>query len=214
MLIESKSHIEQTHYAIMHSIANIAGALIRLRRDLVRSTLPHLGLVLRLLLRALPAPRPQLGARQRTLVSDTYPWWLAPGVAPARPVEARAIARLLATLTVKTVPRTFGSSSSKGSGTIIIGDNTNERRAESLAGAFSKHAAPVLAAYIGTLGDPLFVLAPAIREALAPGIYALCEMMGEHGRDALMASGLDATGRAALKVLWRDYEKQRYVGKG
>lgn len=162
----------------------------------------------------LPSIRPQLGARQRELVTNTFPYWITPGTVSAGPEEARAVARLLTTLTNKTVPRTFNSSSKRGGNTTINGGDTSERRAESLAGAFSKHAAPVLAAYVTMLGDPLLVISSTMREALAPGLYALCEMMGEHARDALMASGLDATGRAALKVLWSEYEKQRYVGKG
>lgn len=64
------------------------------------------------------------------------------------------------------------------------------------------------------LVDPLVVVDASVREALAPGLYALCEAIGDHGRDALMAGGLDANGRIVLKMLWREYDKQRYVGKG
>jgi hypothetical protein len=39
-------------------------------------------------------------------------------------------------------------------------------------------------------------------------------MLNEHTRDALMVSALDASGKAAMKNLWREYEKQRYTGKG
>jgi hypothetical protein len=39
-------------------------------------------------------------------------------------------------------------------------------------------------------------------------------MLNEHARDALMVSALDASGKAAMKGLWREYEKQRYTGKG
>jgi len=39
-------------------------------------------------------------------------------------------------------------------------------------------------------------------------------MLNEYARDALMVSALDASGKAVMKGLWREYEKQRYTGKG
>jgi hypothetical protein len=39
-------------------------------------------------------------------------------------------------------------------------------------------------------------------------------MINEHSRDAMMVSALDAGGKATMKALWKEYEKQRYVGKG
>ncbi|THH11364.1 hypothetical protein EW145_g684 [Phellinidium pouzarii] len=192
LLSGSHTHTVHTHTPILHAISSTAGALVRLRRDLVRATLPHLAGVLRQLLSALRVPRTQLGSRQRALVADTLPWWVSPA-APPGPEEARAVARLL---------------------TDRDKEKEKEKGAEALAGAFSKHAGPVMGAYVGALGDALVVLAPTVRAALAPGLYALCDMMGEYGRDALMVGGLDASGRVALKALWREYEKQKYVGKG
>ncbi|KAL5495654.1 hypothetical protein ACEPAI_1117 [Sanghuangporus weigelae] len=204
ILTGSTTHVQETCPGIVHSITSIAGSLIRLRRDLITSTLPHLGMVLSSLIRSLRAPRAQLGARQRTQVSDTLPWWVSPS-APLGVAEGRAVARLLTTLQAKTIPRTFTSRDKS---------KEKERFAESLLGAFSKHAAPVLGTYINMLVDPLVTIDSSIREALAPGLYALCEAMGEHGRDALMVSGCDAAGKTVFKALWKDYDKQRYVGKG
>ena len=163
-------------------------------------------MVLTSLIRSLRAPQAQLGARHRTQVADTLPWWVSPS-APLGIPEARAVARLLTSLQGKTIPRTFSSRDKSKS-------KEKERPAESLLGAFSKHAAPVLGAYINMLVDPLVAVDSSIREALAPGLYALCDAMGERGRDALMVSGCDAAGRTVFKALWRDYDKQRYVGKG
>ncbi|KAL1740551.1 Urb2/Npa2 family-domain-containing protein, partial [Schizophyllum fasciatum] len=87
-------------------------------------------------------------------------------------------------------------------------------RAESLAKAGARHAAPVLAAYADALNDPLCAMPADVRRALRPGLFALCEMLNEHTRDALMAAALDAAGKAAMKALWREYEKQKYVGRG
>jgi hypothetical protein len=78
---------------------------------------------------------------------------------------------------------------------------------------FSKHAAYVLAAYIEALNDPLCVLSTEMRRELEPGLFTLCEIMGEHTRDALVV-GLGGSGKAALKLIWKEYEKRRYVGRG
>lgn len=121
--------------------------------------------------------------------------------------EARAVARLFTTLQAKTIPRTFTSKHRDGE----IGKGG---KASSLVGAFSKHAGPVLGTYINLLVNPLVVVSSEIRGALESGLFALCESMGEHGRDALMASGLDASGRIVMKSIWQEYEKQRYTGKG
>ena len=113
------------------------------------------------------------------------------------------MARLLTALQAKTIPRTFNEKT-----------KAKERTAESLLTPFSKHAASVVSAYLTDLANPLLLTPTNVREALVPGLYVLCESMGEHGRNALMAWTSDARGRAALKSLWRSYEKQRYVGKG
>lgn len=115
--------------------------------------------------------------------------------------EAKALSRVLETLTAKTTPRVHATSN-------------ESQKAESLATPFSKHAAFVLKAYIEAMNDPLCVLPLDIRKELSPGLYALCSMIGEHSRDAMMVSALDTSGKATLKALWREYEKQRYVGRG
>jgi len=123
---------------------------------------------------------------------------------PSQPLdidESRALARLLTTLTVKSVVRIHSSTASA-------------QKPESLARPLSKHVAYVIQAYIEALNDPLCVVPLNVRRELQPGLFALCDMLHEHGRDALMTSALDAGGKAVMKVLWRDYEKQRYVGKG
>ncbi|KAH8120637.1 hypothetical protein DFH11DRAFT_1685876 [Phellopilus nigrolimitatus] len=144
LLTGSSSHSSHTHSPILHSIVNISSALVRLRRDLVQATLPHLGFVLRGLLLALRTPRPQLGARQRALVAGSLPWWVNPEQALGA-TDARAIARLLTALQTKTIPRNFGSREKEK-------EKDGGHRAEALAGAFSKHAGPVLAAHSGRSG--------------------------------------------------------------
>lgn len=180
--------------------------LVRLRRDLLAAhALPHLGLLLREMLRCMRAPRPGLGARQMALVMDTQPRWIG-AAGPALGVEeARVLARLLESLVAKTNPRIFAQAQEA--------QRTNVK-AEALAKPFSKHAAYVLQAHVVAANEPLCVLSRSVRRELQPGLYALCGMVSEHGRDALMVSALDAGGRATLKGLWKEYEEQRYVGKG
>ncbi|KAI0042673.1 hypothetical protein FA95DRAFT_540396 [Auriscalpium vulgare] len=196
-LAGSAVHDPETDASIFHEIISISSALVRLRRDLVIHTLPHLTAVLRQLIAALRRPRANLGAKQARLVADTLPAWVRAGE-PLGADEGRALARLLSTLTVKTLVRVHGAAQTP----------------EALAQPMSKHAAYVVLAYVEALNDPLCVLPADVRRELQPGLFVLCGMLNEHARDALMVSALDASGKAAMKVLWREYEKQRYVGRG
>ncbi|KAL1762421.1 Urb2/Npa2 family-domain-containing protein [Schizophyllum commune] len=192
--------------AVFHAITTITGALIRLRRDLLTATLPHLSLVLRQLLLALRRPRPQLGRRQFDALAKTFPSWIDPRN-PLGAEEAAALARVLEALTTKTIPRTHKS------GATNAGD-ASAAKATSLAPVFSRHSAPVLAAYADAANDPLCITPAEVRKALQPGLFALCGMLNEHTRDAMMVASLDAAGKVTMKALWREFERQRYVGKG
>lgn len=205
ILSGSSEHDSTTTFPIFHHVTTIVGALIRLRRDLVVDTLPHLSLVLRRLMMLTRKIRPQLGAKQSKIVTDTFPSWLSASQ-PISTDEARALARLLTSLTTKTVPRTRAHTRASTS--------TESQKAGSLAKPFAKHASYVLVAYVDAFNDPLCIINAEMRRELEPGLFALCEMVGEHSRDALMVSALDSGGKTIMKSLWRDYEKQRYVGKG
>jgi len=186
---------------MFHNIVTIINSIIRLRRDLVVCTLPHLGMVLRQLIMVMRHLRAQLGAKQSKLVTDTFPLWIN-GDQSLAAEEGRALARLLTTLTSKSIVRTHQSSSA------------DSQKAESLAKPFSKHAAYVLKSYMDAMNDPLCVMPLDVRKELQPGLFSLCDMINEHSRDAMMVSALDAGGKATMKALWKEYEKQRYVGKG
>ena len=195
----SSQHRGTTSHQIFRELVSVISALVRLRRDLVVSTLPHLGIVLRRLILCLKHLQPQLGAKQSRIVASSLPKWINL-TDPLTVEDSKAIARLLTTLTTKTVARTHSTS-------------TSTQKAESLARPFSKHAAHVLGGYIDALNDPLSFLPADIRRELQPGLFALCEMMGEQNRDSMMVT-LDTGGKTVMKTLWRDYEKQRYTGKG
>lgn len=174
--------------------------MLRLRRDLIALTLPHLGMVLQQIISTLKFIRPNLGAKQSRLVTDTQPIWLNANH-PLSVEGAKVFSRLLETLTIKTTPRRHTLS-------------TEIHRGESLSKTFSKHAIYVLKAYVEAINDPLCTMPPEVNRELKPGLLALCSMVNEHSRDALMVSGLDAGGKIVLKNLWRDYHKQRYAGQG
>jgi hypothetical protein len=156
-------------------------------------------MLLRQLIAILRNPQPQLGGRQSKLVTDTLPLWVNATYMPLGAGEAKRLARLLSTLTTKSIPRTHTSQTQK---------------AESLAKPFSKHAAHLLKAYVEAMNDPLCTLPLQIRKELEPGLFALCDMVTEHARDAMVVSALNSGENATLKLLWKEYEKQRYVGKG
>ncbi|KAG6837114.1 hypothetical protein H0H93_014420 [Arthromyces matolae] len=200
LLSGSPTHDQNTTLKIFHEIISIVSALIRLRRDLVVHTLPHLGSILRQLLMIPRTVRPNLGTKQSALVTDTLPQWLNPKQ-PVGVEEVKALARLLETLTVKTVVRNNAP-------------NTETQKAESLAKPFSKHAVYVVKAYVTAMNDPLCLLPSEHRKELQRGLFALCSMISDHNRDAMMVSTLDAGGKLTMKSLWKEYEKQRYVGKG
>lgn len=203
-LAGASQHFATTAQPVFQELVAVVSALVRLRRDLVVSTLPHLGIILRRLVLCLKHLQPQLGAKQRRIVADTLPRWVSPD-APLGADDARAVARLLTTLTTKTVARTHQHQAAAASET---------QKAESLARPFAKHAMVVLGAYVEALNDPLAFLPSDIRRELQPGLFALCEMMGEQNRDAMMVATIDAGGKTVMKTLWKEYEKQRYTGKG
>ncbi|TFY69060.1 hypothetical protein EVJ58_g637 [Rhodofomes roseus] len=77
LLANSSEHDQTTDPAIFQEAVSIVSALVRLRRDLILNTLPHLGMILRRLISALRGLRPQLGAKQTRLVMNTLPAWIS-----------------------------------------------------------------------------------------------------------------------------------------
>jgi hypothetical protein len=197
-LSHSEIHDQHTSFAIFHDIVQVISALVRLRRDLIKQTLPHLGASLRRLILLTRTARLQLGAKQASIVANDLPLWIHPDD-PLSADMAKRLSRLLQALTTKTVVRSHTS--------------TEAQKAESLAKPFSKHAAYVLKAYIETIPDPLSTFSAKTREELRPGIFSLCEMLSEHSRDALMVS-LDSAGQSIMKNLWKEYKRQLYDGRG
>ncbi len=200
LLSGTREQDESTSTPTFHDIITVIRSLVRFRRDLVVQTLPHLGYILRQLLMTMRRPRAQLGAKQSAMVAQSFPPWINPQQ-PLGNEEAKALSRLLESLATKSIVKVQSSS-------------TEAQKAESLVGPFSKHAAYVLTAHIDAVGDPLCIFPASVRKELEPGLFALCDMINEHSRDAIMLSSLDAGGKTTMKALWKEYEKQRYIGKG
>ena len=165
--------------------------------------LPHLAVIFCLLFGALTNAQPGLGQKQRRNISNRLPSWISLSQPLSSP-EASLLSRVLVTMTTKTVVRSTR--------TKPISHEAG-KDAQSLAKPFGKHASCVLGAYIDLLNDPLCQLGRETRAELAPGMFALCGMLGEKGRDALMPI-LDSGGKVIFKNLWSSYENQKYVGKG
>ncbi|KAK0233389.1 Urb2/Npa2 family-domain-containing protein [Armillaria fumosa] len=200
LLSGTRGQDETTSTTTFHDMITVIRSLVRFRRDLVVQTLPHLCYILRQLLMTMRRPRAQLGPKQSAMVAQSFPSWINPQQ-PLGDEEAKALSRLLESLATKSIVKVQSSS-------------TEAQKAESLVGPFSKHAAYVLTAHIDAVGDPLCVFPASIRKELEPGLFALCDMINQHSRDAIMLSSLDAGGKTMMKALWKEYEKQRYIGKG
>lgn len=200
LLSGSENHDTSTSANIFQEIVSITSALVRHRRDLVLPSLPHLGAILRRLVAMVRVTRPGLGVKQAKTVADSFPFWVN-SKQPLGISEAKILSRLFVSLTTKTTVWLFGSAQ-------------ETQKMETLARPFGKHASHVLVAYVQAMNDPLCVVYSAIRKELYPGLFALCEMLSDHDREAMMLSALDGGGRATMKTLWRDYKKQKYAGQG
>ncbi|KIJ49734.1 hypothetical protein M422DRAFT_27511 [Sphaerobolus stellatus SS14] len=195
----STQHEAHTSSSIFQSIVYVANSIVRQRRDLLSPLLPHLAAILRQLLSAMRAARPLLGTKQYRLIADTLPSWINLSE-PLSENDAQALTRLLTALTTKSMIRTHGP--------------IQQQKTESLARPFARHAPYVLLAYLQIMNDPLSRISVGVRRELEPGLFALCAIMGEHGRDTLMVQSLDVGGKSLFKTLWKEYDRQKYVGKG
>ena len=200
LLSGSENHDRSTSTDIFREIVGITGALVRHRRDLVLPGLPHLGMVLQRLVVMIRVVRPGLGVKQARTVANSFPFWVNIREPLGIP-EFKVLSRLLVSLTTKTTIR-------------LVGSGQENQKMESLVKPFGKHASHVLVAYAQAMNDPLCAVYAATRKELYPGLFALCDLLSDHDREAMMLSALDGGGRAVMKTLWNDYKKQKYAGQG
>ncbi|QRW19643.1 hypothetical protein RhiXN_01049 [Rhizoctonia solani] len=175
----------RTYSAIVASL----NSLVRFRRDLLTPTLAQLEALLARLIRILRLRTSHaLDAPQRSAESQA-----------TLSEKATELARLLVGLSTKTVVRLSGSNKPE-----------QATKAESLARPFARHAPYLLVAYSESAAD----MSTAVRNALKPGLFALCVMCGIPARDMIMVTMLDTVGREVFGALWREWEAQKYTGKG
>ncbi|KZT61085.1 hypothetical protein CALCODRAFT_59409 [Calocera cornea HHB12733] len=184
---------------LFFAITTLITTLVRSRRALIVNSLPLLAEAIVGLLLTLRTSRPHLGSSQSRIITSTHPSWVAVE-APLGKKHAEELARLMSVITVKTPEQGY--------------QRTTQSKLESLAKPFSRHAPYVLQAYINMITDPFGEVASETRRSLQPGVFALCSMVGDEDRDALMASLPRSTSKALFRALWQEYDKQRYVGKG
>jgi hypothetical protein len=177
--------------------------LARHRPDLLLAHLPAvvgaLAAVFPLLLRATRAGRARL--------ARTRPSWLP--LAADGDADAEASAELLSrTLIALCTARTSPTTGHKA-----------------LAGPLGKHAPALLVAYARAAADPWAVLAPQVRRALEPGLWALCDVVtaggradgrGREGEGVGAPFGLarDEAQREVWAGMWGAWGRRRYTGLG
>ncbi|TIB67082.1 hypothetical protein E3P77_01852 [Wallemia ichthyophaga] len=169
--------------------------LIRLRRDICASHAPSLALLLSGLIGLPLTLRPNLGGGAIRAHLAHRPSWLPSEMA----LNPKSLTRLLEGLTTKTVPLTT--------------QHQQQVTSNSLKEAFARHAYIVLHTFARSATSPHSFYPQSTRHSLMAGLYALCECVDLHKEQEFMLSGITDDGaRSVVKVLWKDYDEQRYVG--
>lgn len=208
--------------AIAKSIISTLSTIVRLRQELVSPLVAQLTTLLVQIMglfKSLRAPAASLSRgggvsfqSQTRAAQQQVPSWLKVDTEPLGVEEARLFARLLTTTTTKS---TTVSSLSLASRQQKSGDKhvTNNLK-KTLSRAFSNHAAYVVIAYVRVLvgsGDSATTISTEVRAELMLGLMSLCEVVGEHQRDAAMVL-LEQGERILFKNVWNEWEKKRYKG--
>lgn len=184
LLDRATSSADEIFQRTYSSIVFALNCLVRFRRDLLTPTLAQLSALLARLIR---------GLRLRT----SHTIGALQRNAESQAGRATELARLLVGLSTKSVVRV----SSKPEQTA---------KAESLARPFARHAPYVLVAYAESAAD----MSAAVRNTLKPGLFALCTMCGVPARDMIMVTMLDTVEKEVFVSVWREWEAQKYTGKG
>jgi len=186
-------------------------SLVRQRQDILAGMMPSLTAVLCqliVLIRRLPA-----GSGASVVAAahaGVAPAWLDFAHSALGTTEADLVSRLLLSLTAKraALPALLKQKKTKDTDLSTSAANTT-----SLARPFAKHAIHVLVTYCRMLNSPFLTTDPEVRKALRPGLFALCDIVGTHERDAAMVNNLGPAEQVLFKDLWSRWEKQRYRGE-
>ncbi|KAG8709638.1 hypothetical protein FRC09_000558 [Ceratobasidium sp. 395] len=190
LLDRATTSTDEMFLSVYLAIVSTLSSLIRFRRDLLTPTLAQLSALLARLIRTLKARTSHaIGAPQRSAE-----------VQASLAEKATELARLLVGLTTKNAPVTVRNRI----------EPKQTTKAESLARPFARHAPYLLVAYADSAAE----MSLAVRTALKPGLFALCGMCGTPARDMIMVTMLDAVEKEIFGAIWREWEAQKYAGKG
>lgn len=153
-----------------------------------------------------------VGHRAEREAKATFPAWIWEGGRDAiGRNEARAVGRLLGSLTAKTTTTT----ASKRKSAISTGQAVDASANTSLAAPLSKHAPFLLLDYLRACVHPTCPIPSALRAELQGGWSEILDAMGKWEREALMKGLLsedEEAERGVLRNLWKSWEKERYKG--
>lgn len=193
---------------IFDSILAVINDLVRHRRDLVVEQL-------QLLVATLASAFPLLLAERRTqraMLASTRPSWIKD---PLGVDAARGLSRVFVTLTSRTAIRS---------------QTKDSRPVGTMVGELSKHAPVLLIAYVRAVSHPRGMMPMDVRNALEPGLLALCEAITAGGKAQYGMKGGEGVGDAfglgegepeskerevsVWGELWRKWQSKRYTGQG
>lgn len=174
--------------------------IVRQRRDLLTGRLPQLAQLSGRLVQLLSVSRQQLGKAQLASLQAQQPVWAPVDSEGLDDRHARALSRLLTSISAKTVALSVSGKASD--------------KIDSLAKPFGRHAIHVLIAYVRALiANPLLFIPASAQRSLEPGLFALCEIISSYDRDAALVGLLDEAGQTLMKRIWSQWEAQRYKGQ-
>ncbi|KAE8268362.1 hypothetical protein A4X09_0g3986 [Tilletia walkeri] len=203
---------EDVSATIFSGVVATLTAMVRQRQDILAGMMPSLTAALCQLITLLRSVSSDFGAK---LVSAGHagsaPAWLDLSKGSLGATEADLLSRLFLSITTKTAALpVIARQKKRGADGDPSGSLTTTT---SLARPFAKHAIHVLVAYCRMLNAPLSTTDPNVRKALRPGLFALCDIIKNHERDAAMTSSLGPAEQVVFKDLWSRWEKQRYRGE-
>lgn len=157
------------------------------------------------------------GKRAERDARATFPFWVWEGGAHSiGRKEAKAVGRLLSSLTTKTAvlvkKRSRAPSTAEAATTPA---STNTASTLSLAAPLSKHAPMLLLPYLRCTVDAISPIPSVLRSELQGGWGEVMETMGKWEREALMKGFLgeaEEAERGVLRGMWRSWERERYRG--
>ncbi|KAG9125447.1 hypothetical protein FRC07_007538 [Ceratobasidium sp. 392] len=190
LLDRATTSTDEIFLGVYSGIVTSLSSLIRFRRDLLTPALAQLSALLARMVRTLRLRTSHaIGAPQRSAEAQA-----------SLAGKATELARLLVGLTTKNAQATIRSRV----------EQKQTSKAESLARPFARHAPYVLVAYAKSAAE----MNLAVRTALKPGLFALCGMSGAPARDMIMVTMLDSVEKEIFGAVWREWETQKYAGKG